>query len=68
MQSHLDWFYHLYSIIFMLLPFLFPIDVAIKQASWDATKIREKLCRDIEAHADSVRCAKLSELKAGYEV
>jgi len=42
--------------------------MAIKQANWDATKIREKLLRDTEAHADSVRCAELSKLKAEFEV
>ncbi|KAH7666188.1 RHD3/Sey1 protein [Dioscorea alata] len=42
-------------------------DVAIKQADWDTSKVREKLRRDIEAHATSVRTAKLEELKAEYE-
>ncbi|XP_020274444.1 protein ROOT HAIR DEFECTIVE 3 homolog 2-like isoform X2 [Asparagus officinalis] len=42
-------------------------DVAIKQANWDATKAMEKLRRDIEAHADSLRRAKLSKLKDDYE-
>ncbi|RZC51793.1 hypothetical protein C5167_020219 [Papaver somniferum] len=42
-------------------------DVAIKQANWDATKVRDKLHRDIEAHVDSVRAAKLSEITATYE-
>ncbi|XVF87054.1 hypothetical protein PTKIN_Ptkin18bG0089700 [Pterospermum kingtungense] len=42
-------------------------DAAIRQANWDASKIREKLCRDIGAHILSVRNAKLSELMASYE-
>ncbi|KAF5177905.1 Root hair defective 3-like protein [Thalictrum thalictroides] len=35
--------------------------------NWDATKVREKLCRDIEAHAASVRGEKLSELQTNFE-
>ncbi|KAM0944076.1 putative P-loop containing nucleoside triphosphate hydrolase [Dioscorea sansibarensis] len=42
-------------------------DVAVKQADWDTSKVREKLRRDIEAYATSVRTAKLEELKAEYE-
>ncbi|KAA3479113.1 protein ROOT HAIR DEFECTIVE 3-like protein 2-like [Gossypium australe] len=42
-------------------------DAAIKQANWDASKVREKLRRDIDAHILSVRDAKLSELVARYE-
>ncbi|XP_077210333.1 protein ROOT HAIR DEFECTIVE 3-like [Tasmannia lanceolata] len=42
-------------------------DVAIRQAKWDSSKVRDKLWRDIEAHAESVRSAKLSELVANYE-
>ncbi|XP_072986553.1 protein ROOT HAIR DEFECTIVE 3 homolog 2-like isoform X1 [Typha latifolia] len=42
-------------------------DVAIKQADWDASKIQEKLQRDIDAHAVSVESAKLSELTSHYE-
>ncbi|KAL5577679.1 hypothetical protein UlMin_019378 [Ulmus minor] len=42
-------------------------DAAIRWANWDASKIREKLKRDIEAHASSVQSAKLSELIANYE-
>ncbi|KAG4124562.1 hypothetical protein ERO13_D10G047501v2 [Gossypium hirsutum] len=42
-------------------------DAAIKQANWDASKVREKLRRDIDAHKLSVRDAKLSELVARYE-
>jgi hypothetical protein len=43
-------------------------DAAVKQATWDASKIREKLCRDIDAHTFFARSAKLSELTANYEV
>ncbi|KAF8400997.1 hypothetical protein HHK36_014300 [Tetracentron sinense] len=42
-------------------------DVAIEQANWDPSKVRDKLQRDIDAHVDSVRAAKLSELMALYE-
>ncbi|XP_058106113.1 protein ROOT HAIR DEFECTIVE 3 homolog 2-like isoform X2 [Magnolia sinica] len=42
-------------------------DVAIQQADWDPSKVREKLCRDIEAHAASVCSTKLSEMIAHYE-
>ncbi|PKA58289.1 Protein root hair defective 3 like 2 [Apostasia shenzhenica] len=42
-------------------------DIAIKQADLDASKVREKLARDIKTHASSVRDAKLSELKVDYE-
>ncbi|ERN01546.1 protein ROOT HAIR DEFECTIVE 3 isoform X1 [Amborella trichopoda] len=42
-------------------------DVAIQQANWDSSKVREKLQRDIETHVASVRAAKLSEITAHYE-
>ncbi|XP_031250394.1 protein ROOT HAIR DEFECTIVE 3 homolog 2-like [Pistacia vera] len=42
-------------------------DAAIGQANWDASKVREKLCRDIDAHKLSVCDAKLSEIIANYE-
>lgn len=45
-----------------------PSDAAVKQATWNASKVREKLCRDIDSHAASARTAKLSELTANYEV
>ncbi|GKV53903.1 hypothetical protein SLEP1_g60416, partial [Rubroshorea leprosula] len=40
---------------------------AIEQAHWDASKVQEKLRRDIDGHASSVCSAKLSELVANYE-
>lgn len=43
-------------------------DAAVRHANWDASKVRDKLHRDIEAHASSVRNDKLSNLKATYEV
>ncbi|XP_048438722.1 protein ROOT HAIR DEFECTIVE 3 homolog 2 isoform X1 [Pyrus x bretschneideri] len=43
-------------------------DATIQQANWDASKVREKLRRDIDAHASSVRSAKLAELNSNYEV
>ncbi|PQQ13311.1 protein ROOT HAIR DEFECTIVE 3 homolog 2 [Prunus yedoensis var. nudiflora] len=42
-------------------------DAAIQKADWDASRVREKLKRDIDAHASSVRSAKLSELNINYE-
>ncbi|XP_059638617.1 protein ROOT HAIR DEFECTIVE 3 homolog 2-like [Cornus florida] len=42
-------------------------DAAIRQANWDASKVGEKLYHDIEAHASSVRSAKLSEIVANFE-
>ncbi|CAL9016167.1 unnamed protein product [Prunus brigantina] len=42
-------------------------DAAIQQADWDASRVREKLKRDIDAHVSSVRSAKLSELNINYE-
>ncbi|XP_022723300.1 protein ROOT HAIR DEFECTIVE 3 homolog 2-like isoform X2 [Durio zibethinus] len=42
-------------------------DAAIRHANWDASRVREKLRRDIDAHTSSVRNAKLSELIASYE-
>uniref|UniRef100_A0A5B7BVP3 Putative Root hair defective 3 GTP-binding protein (RHD3) isoform 2 n=1 Tax=Davidia involucrata TaxID=16924 RepID=A0A5B7BVP3_DAVIN len=42
-------------------------DAAIQRANWDASKVREKLRRDIEAHASSVRSAKLSKIIANFE-
>ncbi|KAK1288477.1 hypothetical protein QJS10_CPB19g00886 [Acorus calamus] len=42
-------------------------EIAVRQASWDPSKIREKLRRDIEAHAASIRSAKLSEIVSDYE-
>ncbi|ONI11433.1 hypothetical protein PRUPE_4G106600 [Prunus persica] len=42
-------------------------DAAVIQANWDASRVREKLQRDIDAHASSVCSAKLSELNVNYE-
>ncbi|KAJ6410574.1 hypothetical protein OIU84_007343 [Salix udensis] len=42
-------------------------DASIRQANWDASKVREKLSRDIETHAASVRSTKLTEMIAKYE-
>ncbi|XP_010272279.1 PREDICTED: protein ROOT HAIR DEFECTIVE 3 homolog 2 [Nelumbo nucifera] len=42
-------------------------DAAIQQANWDVSKVREKFCRDIEAHVESIRNAKLSEMITKYE-
>ncbi|KAM1917397.1 hypothetical protein ACFX13_037004 [Malus domestica] len=42
-------------------------DSVIQQANWDASKVREKLRRDIDVHASSVHSAKLAELNSNYE-
>ncbi|KAH0869124.1 hypothetical protein HID58_076146, partial [Brassica napus] len=42
-------------------------DAAVKQATWNASKVREKLSRDIHSHASSAQTARLSELIANYE-
>ncbi|KAF1865881.1 hypothetical protein Lal_00021110 [Lupinus albus] len=43
------------------------LDVVIEHANWDASKVREKLQRDIDAHVASVRAEKISELTTTYE-
>ena len=43
-------------------------DAAIQQVNWDASKVKDKLKRDIEGHVASVRATKLSEVCAKYEV
>ncbi|KAK6150198.1 hypothetical protein DH2020_017723 [Rehmannia glutinosa] len=43
------------------------LDAAIEQADWDASKVRDKLHRDIEAHASLIRSERLSEVIAEYE-
>lgn len=42
-------------------------DTAIGQANWDASKARDKLHRDMDGHASSVRDAELSKIIAFYE-
>ncbi|XP_004293731.1 PREDICTED: protein ROOT HAIR DEFECTIVE 3 homolog 2 [Fragaria vesca subsp. vesca] len=42
-------------------------DAAVQQANWDTSRVREKLRRDLDAHASSVRSTKLSELNITYE-
>ncbi|THG11336.1 hypothetical protein TEA_004299 [Camellia sinensis var. sinensis] len=42
-------------------------DAIIEQATWDSSKVRDKFRRDIDAHVDTVRAAKLSELTTQYE-
>ncbi|KAL6201627.1 hypothetical protein ACLB2K_025340 [Fragaria x ananassa] len=42
-------------------------DAAVRQANWDTSRVREKLRRDLDAHASSVRSTKLSELNITYE-
>ncbi|CAK7336936.1 unnamed protein product [Dovyalis caffra] len=42
-------------------------DASVRQANWDASKVREKLRRDIETHASSVCSTKLTEMIAKYE-
>lgn len=42
-------------------------DATVKQADWDVSKLRDKLCRDIEAQAAFICNEKLLELIARYE-
>ncbi|XP_020976737.1 protein ROOT HAIR DEFECTIVE 3 homolog 2 isoform X2 [Arachis ipaensis] len=42
-------------------------DAAVRQASWDASRVRDKLRRDIDSHAMSVRDAKLSAIMNNFE-
>lgn len=44
------------------------LDAAVRQAKWGASKVRDKLCRDIDSHAFSVRSTKLLELTTNFEV
>ena len=43
-------------------------DVAVRQANWDASKVRDKLRCDINSHALFVRSAKLPEITTSFEV
>ncbi|WCJ39530.1 Protein ROOT HAIR DEFECTIVE 3 [Euphorbia peplus] len=42
-------------------------DATIEQANWDTSRVGDKLRRDIDAHIESVRAAKLSELTSLYQ-
>ncbi|CAK8531170.1 unnamed protein product [Lathyrus sativus] len=42
-------------------------DASVRQASWGASKLRDKLRRDIDSHALSVRDAKLLEITTNFE-
>ncbi|XP_051181061.1 protein ROOT HAIR DEFECTIVE 3 homolog 2 isoform X1 [Lolium perenne] len=42
-------------------------DAVVKHVDWDGTSIRNKLQQHVEVHTESVRSAKLDELKATYE-
>ncbi|KAK1360271.1 Protein ROOT HAIR DEFECTIVE 3-like [Heracleum sosnowskyi] len=42
-------------------------DAFIKQAHWDAARVKEKFRRDIDTHITDVRTSKLSELRTSYE-
>ncbi|KEH37033.1 putative P-loop containing nucleoside triphosphate hydrolase [Medicago truncatula] len=42
-------------------------DVAVRQANWDASKVRDKLRCDINSHALFVRNAKLPEITTSFE-
>jgi hypothetical protein len=46
----------------------FHADAVVKHVDWDGTSIRNKLQQHVEVHTESVRSAKLDELKATYEV
>ena len=55
-------------LLLVLLNMFLLSDAAVIQANWDASRVREKLQRDMDAHASSVCSAKLSELNVNYEV
>ncbi|KAG4948957.1 hypothetical protein JHK82_042150 [Glycine max] len=42
-------------------------DAAVRQANWGASKVRDKLHRDIDSHTSSMRSTKLSEITANFE-
>ncbi|KAJ7969261.1 Protein ROOT HAIR DEFECTIVE 3-like [Quillaja saponaria] len=42
-------------------------EALVQQANWDVSKVRFKLCRDIDSYSSSVRTAKLSGIKATFE-
>ncbi|XP_021716440.1 LOW QUALITY PROTEIN: protein ROOT HAIR DEFECTIVE 3 [Chenopodium quinoa] len=42
-------------------------DAVIEQASWDTSKMRSKLVRDLDEYVATVRAAKLAELTSSYE-
>lgn len=42
-------------------------DASVRQANWGSSKVRDKLRRDIDSHALSVRNAKLSEITTNFE-
>ncbi|RDY08984.1 Protein ROOT HAIR DEFECTIVE 3-like 2, partial [Mucuna pruriens] len=42
-------------------------DAAVRHANWSASKVRDKLRRDIDSHILSVRSAKLSEITTNFE-
>jgi hypothetical protein len=43
-------------------------DASVRQAKWGASKVRDKLRRDIDSHALAVRNAKLLEITTNFEV
>ncbi|RZC60407.1 hypothetical protein C5167_022163 [Papaver somniferum] len=43
------------------------LDACVKIPDWDASKVKVKLLRDITDQAESICCAKLSELNSYYE-
>ncbi|KAL2341507.1 hypothetical protein Fmac_009447 [Flemingia macrophylla] len=42
-------------------------DASVRHANWSASKVRDKLRRDIDSHASSVRDAKLLEITTNFE-
>lgn len=44
------------------------VDAYVQIADWDANKVRDKLRRDIDAHAAALRSEKLTEISTEYEV
>ncbi|KAK7246108.1 hypothetical protein RIF29_40967 [Crotalaria pallida] len=42
-------------------------DAAVRQADWSASKVRDKVRRDIDSHASSVRSEKLTGITTNFE-
>lgn len=47
---------------------MYNVDSFVEIAGWDPSKIRDKLLRDIDAHAMALQAEKLVEMANKYEV
>jgi len=73
LSHHVNCFFIFYfykrSFLFVLFHhYLHFSDASVRQANWGPSKVRDKLRRDIDSHALSVRNAKLSEITTNFEV